>query len=152
MQLDNCLRFSAAWQVEKPHEFAYQVLEGVPIKRLKDRQGKPMTDRHLVALLSPQYPWIESTYEHSSGYVHLSDKHIFNCLALESKDERTINFKISDVDEFVPDALYVEVVAAFTEATNVVLKYAHGWAYTKNNPQAIAEMRENGLGPSRPAL
>lgn len=141
MQLDNCLRFSAAWIVEKPHDFALQVLSGVPIRKLKDQNGNLMTDRHLVETLAIEYPWIRPTYDHSSGYIHLSEKHIFNCMSMESEAEGTINFKISDHDEHVPTSLYLEVVEAFTEATKVLLKYTHGWAFTKNNPKAVAEMR-----------
>lgn len=77
MQLDDCLRFSAAWIVDKPHAFASEVLGGVPIRKLKDRDGNRMTDGYLLKKLAVQYPWVTSVYEHSSGYVHLSDKHAF---------------------------------------------------------------------------
>jgi hypothetical protein len=142
MQLDNCLRFSAAWLVEKPHDFALRVLDGTPINRLKDMNGKPMTDRHLVETLAVEYPWIKSTYEHSSGYVHLSEKHIFNCLSMKSEPQGAFTMKISDQDTFVPDQIYMEVIEAFSEATKIVLKFATGWAFTKNNPKAVAEMKQ----------
>jgi hypothetical protein len=142
MQLDNCLRFSAAWLVEKPHDFALRVLEGVPIRKLKDQAGNEMTDKHLVETLAADYPWIKPTYEKSSGYVHLSEKHIFNCMSMVSEKEGTIDMKISDEDAFIPDHIYLEVIAAFAEATKIVLKFAHGWAFTKNNPKAVAEMKE----------
>jgi hypothetical protein len=141
MQLDNCLRFSAAWIVENPHHFATRILEGVPIRKMRDQAGNLMTDKHLVEMLSAEYPWMKSTYEQSSGYVHLSEKHMFNCIRIKPQTERTISMKISDVDEFIPDPIYLEVVEAFSEATKVVLKFAYGWAFTKNNPEAVAEMK-----------
>jgi len=142
MQLDNCLRFSAAWLVEKPHDFALKVLEGVPIRKLKDHSGNLMTDKYLVATLAAEYPWIKPTYEKSSGYVHLSEKHIFNCISPVSEQDRTISMKISDEDASLPDEIYLEVIAAFAESTKIVLKYADGWAFTKNNPKAVAEMKK----------
>ena len=45
LQLDSCLRFYAAFIVEKPHEFATEVLRGTPIRKLKDKNGAVMTDR-----------------------------------------------------------------------------------------------------------
>src|SRR5271157_384961 len=90
MQLDNCLRFSAAWLVEEPHEFAKRVVEGIPISSLKDRRGHCMTDKYLKDTLAAEYPWLKPTYERSSGYVHLSEKHIFNCMKVVSEKERTV--------------------------------------------------------------
>jgi hypothetical protein len=141
MQLDNCLRFSAAWMVEEPHDFARQVLHGVQIRRLKDRGGRFLTDRHLVEQLAIEHPWVKSTYEQSSGYVHLSDKHIFNCMTLTSLEERSVSLKIGEGDNELSDALYLELVIAFIEATNLLLRFAHGWAFTKDNANAVAEMK-----------
>jgi hypothetical protein len=140
MQLDNCLRFSASWLVEKPHEFAERILEGVPIRRLKDRHGNLMTDKHLVETLAAEHPWIKPTYEKSSGYVHLSEKHFFNCMSVVSEKERIINLKISDEDAFIPDIIYLEGIATFAEATKTVLQFAKRWAFTRNNPKPVAEL------------
>ncbi len=38
--LDNFLRFYAAWLVDKPHDFAMDVMKGVRIDKLKDKDGK----------------------------------------------------------------------------------------------------------------
>src|SRR5262245_14785945 len=46
LQLDTAVRFSAAWLVARPHEFARQVLGGKQINELSDRDGKRLTDRH----------------------------------------------------------------------------------------------------------
>jgi hypothetical protein len=144
MQLDNCLRFSAAWIVDKPHEFASQVLGGVPIRKLKDRAGRPMTDRYLLERLAVQYPWLTSVYEHSSGYVHLSEKHIFNTLRIKSDSERIVEMKISERDEVVPERFYFEVIEAFSEATKLVLAMVFAWATTKDSQQAEAQTNEPG--------
>jgi hypothetical protein len=131
LQLDNCLRFSAAWLVDKPHEFGSEALGGTPIRKLRDRYGNRMTDGYLLEKLAVQYPWIKSVYEHSSGYIHLSEKHIFNTLRITSESERMINMKISDRDEVVPDRFYFEIIEAFFEATKLVLAMEAAWGLMK---------------------
>ncbi len=54
--IDTSLRFSVALLVEKPHEFAKAVLSGDRINRMKVRNGKKLTDAHLVATHSEQHP------------------------------------------------------------------------------------------------
>src|SRR5208282_165119 len=88
LQLDNALRFSAAFLVADPHAFADAVVEGTPVKKLKDKSGAFMTDRHLVSHLSKQYPWVEKVYDTTCGYIHLSEKHILQAVESTSDEER----------------------------------------------------------------
>ena len=74
LQLDNCIRFSAAWLVKDPHEFARRVMDGTPIKSIKDNNGKNLTDAYCVKKLSVTRPWVGEVYGGTSGYVHLSEK------------------------------------------------------------------------------
>ena len=52
LQLDSCLRFSAAWLVDDPHNFADKVLHDKRVDRLRDRDGNELRDRYLVAAAS----------------------------------------------------------------------------------------------------
>ncbi|MFL1914433.1 hypothetical protein ACJW8B_03270 [Plesiomonas shigelloides] len=40
IQIDTFVRFSAAWLVEKPHDFATDVIGGKHIRNMKDKNGK----------------------------------------------------------------------------------------------------------------
>ncbi len=131
LQLDNLLRFHGAWLAEDPHEFSTEVLRGTHIRKLKDRDGNPMTDRYLVNKLAEKYPVMTSVYEHTSGYVHLSEKHIFNSLGkLES--DGTFHMKVSASDGFIKERDYLEAVRAFFEITGILFSYMQGWALTKD--------------------
>ena len=53
-----------------------------------------MTDRYLVNTLSKKYEWMPRVYESTSGFIHLSEKHLLsvfdgtkgeNTLGLESE-------------------------------------------------------------------
>jgi len=48
LQLDNYLRFAAGWLVSDPHDFAFKILSGIPVRKQKTRDGKKMTDTFLV--------------------------------------------------------------------------------------------------------
>lgn len=141
MQLDNGMRLSAAWQVSDPHQLAMRVLAGDSIRTMADRSGKKMTDQYLADALATEYPWIPSVYEHTSGYVHLSDKHIFNAIQSKS-DDRAVTIKISDQDSFAVDDPYLEAIGAFIECTKLVLRYSHGWVYTKDHPEVTKQWQK----------
>lgn len=138
LQLDNCLRLSAGTLVNNPHEFAMKVLEGVPIRKQRDRSNQLMTDQHLVETLTRQFSWVKEIYDNTSGYVHLSEKHIFNAMQASGEDY-VLTLKITDRDEFIPNALYVEAIEAFKATTDILFGYVYGWAYTKDHPKEAAE-------------
>ena len=144
MNLDTALRVYAGFRVGDPHEFAISVMEGKHISRMKDRGGKPMTDRYLLSKLSRDYPWIESVYKKTSGYVHLSEVHIFNTFD-PNIDPETGKFgvKIGPRDTDLPEEFYLEAIVAFHESSGILAKYVNGWVFTKDNPERVAAMRKH---------
>lgn len=134
LQLDNFLRFAAGWLVSDPHKFAVEVLEGIAIKNLKTKDGHKMTDRFLVEHFSKEYDWIQNVYEKTSGYIHLSDKHMFVIVTDVNSKEKTITCRISDKDEHLPKEVKVEAIKAFSEITKILLHRVYSWRYTKENP------------------
>jgi len=137
LQIDNCLRVSAGTLVDDPHEFALKVFEGVPVKQIKDRRGRKMTDNYLVKELSRAYPWVEKVYMETSGYIHLSEKHFYN--AIQAEEHHHLNMKITDEDAYIPDGVYIEAIEAFKAATDLLFEYIYGWGFTKDNPEDAAK-------------
>jgi hypothetical protein len=138
LQLDNCLRLSAGILVKDPHKFALNVLEGIPIKNQKDMLNEKMTDSYLVKILSKRYPWIDEVYKNTSGYVHLSEKHIFNAMQAGNKDF-DLELKITDKDAFVTNDVYLGAIFDFQRSSDVLFEYIYSWAYTKEYPEKAAE-------------
>lgn len=131
LQLDSCLRFSAALSSTNPNDVASKVLEGVPIGNLKDQDGKRMTDGHLRRKLAVKYPWVKEIYEHTSGFIHLSEKHIFNSLHVADREEQTVLLKVGDQDAFVPQWAYLQAIAGFKNTTIVLLGLVRAWGHIK---------------------
>lgn len=131
LQLDNLLRFHGAWLADNPHSFSEEVLKGTHIKKLKDKLGNYMTDRYLLDQIAIEYPVMKSVYEHTSGYIHLSDKHIFNSLG-KLEEDGTFHMKVSTFDDFIKEGDYLEAIRAFFEITGILFRYLEGWAQTKD--------------------
>lgn len=141
LQLDSCLRFSAAYLVEKPHDFATNVLTGKPVRKMKDRNGKLMHDRYLVESLASKFEWMPRVYEATSGFIHLSEKHLFSVFE-GTEEEDCIGLRVAADDENVPEELWLELIDGFRAATDVLFEYLYGWAYAKANPDVAKSMRK----------
>jgi len=152
LQVDTALRVYAAYIVAAPHEFASAVLRGAKVSDLKDRDGNQMHDAYLVKRLAKEEncDWLPRVYRETSGYVHLSGKHIFSTFTKAEDEGPTIHMKISAVDEHLPSEIYEEAVDAFIAATELLAKYLHGWTFTKKHPETVQQLRKprDGESPS----
>lgn len=131
MHLDNVLRFYAAYISVDCHEFTMKVFEGSHIRNLKDKDGNKMTDKYLVEKLSGEHPWMTGVYEKTSGYIHLSNTHIYNSAKLKDFTERTITFSISKQDRWLTDEEKLEATNCMLEISQILFDYLFGWNQTK---------------------
>lgn len=136
IQLDNVLRFYASSLVADPNEFAKAVMEGNQVRKMKDKTGQKLTDAYLVQkfVTDPRFTiersWVSSVYDQTSGYMHLSEKHISNCV--EFKEGGSFRMKISAVDEYVPEWAYLEAIDGMAEATSLTLEFIFYWTQTRH--------------------
>ena len=138
LQIDTALRFFAAFLVDNPHEFAGSVLKGTHVDKLKDRNGEPMRDAYLVSCLPEKFSWVKEVYGKTSGYIHLSEQHIFQAVESLDEEERTLCIKVSATDKELSEKVYCEVIETFCAATEMFLYYVKGWIFTKDNPNLVA--------------
>ncbi len=131
LQLDSCLRFSAAWYASNPDEVARKIFNGARVRDLRDRDGNKMHDGYLVDKLADEHPWIKDIYENTSGYIHLSDRHIFNAMRAGDEVDRIVWVKVGEEDAFVPQWAYLEAIEAFKEITVVLLGLVTAWGGIK---------------------
>jgi len=144
LQLDNLLRFYALFIVHDPHETAFRISAGTPLTKQVDRDGRRMTDQHLVRKLSTELPWVSNVYRETSGFVHLSEKHVHNTRGSVDGANRQIEFCVSGRDYFLPDEFRIEAIECMIEITNQVLRYVYGWAKTKDTVGASRHKEGNG--------
>jgi hypothetical protein len=144
MQIDNAMRVAAGTLVSEPHQLVMNILNGIPIKRQEDRNGHKLTDQYLLSIIEKDHKWIRKVYENTSGYIHLSEKHIYNSIFVPK--DREYEIKISPKDTYIKEETYVELVEAFIAITSILFEYVEGWIYTKNNPKAAREELRRTLG------
>ncbi|MFO0874133.1 MAG: hypothetical protein U0575_09200 [Phycisphaerales bacterium] len=149
LEMDTAFRFAASWFVPDPHAFATEVLKGTRIQKLKDRDGDLLTDRHLVTLLSPTFPWIDRVYERTCSYVHLSETHMHTVLRADGGSEPRFRISVGSGDPAdITDQIYLEAVAAFRECTSILRYYVEGWVLTKSHPELIEKGRVSEHPPA----
>jgi len=140
--MDSVMRVSAFWRVAKPYEVVMQVWQGEGLNNIEDMEGNKLKDAFLREKLTKEYPFFSRMYKETSGYVHLSKRHIASQFESVDETERKVSIsigrpKLSDWRE--PDML--EAIDAFIGVTNILIYYCEGWCRTKDNP----------LGRNRPA-
>lgn len=141
LQLDTFLRFFASYLVSDPHDFATSVLAGTEIRKLRDRSGATMTDRYLVESVASEFPWVPSVYKSTSGFIHLSDKHIYGAIQSVQNDGRLSMLIGPNPDRF-PNELWVEMTEGFIAATEALFQYLDGWTFTKANSHLVQAARK----------
>ena len=147
IHIDTSLRFSAAWLVDEPHEFAMRVLKGERIDKMKDKDGRRLTDAHLVSVHTAEHPWLPDVYKSLSGYVHFSGSHIYDSVASVGDQDRTVSLEVSDVDLKFPEFSWIEVLDCFRETTSILARYLRGYAETKKLSPAELEEAKRQLTP-----
>lgn len=81
MQMDNCMRTYAAFIAEDRNAVVNCIIDGNPIKKLKDVNGKMLMDWYLKNELTKMDPLFSRVYDNASGYVHLSEKAFYQTVA-----------------------------------------------------------------------
>jgi hypothetical protein len=87
-----------------PHDVAREILRGGRSDKMKDQQGKRMTDAYLILKLAPEHPWLPDVYERTSGYIHFSGAHMFSPIAEVRKESREVEYVISETDTNYPES------------------------------------------------
>lgn len=130
--LDTYLRFYAVWLVENPHDFAKEVLSGKQVDKLKDRNNVLLKDSHIVEMATKNYSWVKKVYKTSSGFIHLSHKHVFTSTTIAGENSQMAEFKFSRNDKYVPDEAIIEALECMLEITNCIFELLSGWSETKD--------------------
>lgn len=146
LQIDTAMRINALSLVADPDATCKAVLDGEQFNRLKDRDGKKMSDAHLREKLAKDYAWITPVYEQTSDFVHLSGRHFEVSIARTDDETRTAYFQISGRDPQRPDETYFEAVDTFFEATKLAGTLMLACLTARHQPESVlATMEKDDL-------
>jgi hypothetical protein len=133
MQIDTASRVNALKLVDDMNALCEKILSGIRLDKQKDREGNFLRDAWLISKLSKEFPWVGNVYKETSGFIHLSERHLFSSIAKTDDAKRTVHFSISADDPRRPDEAYFEILDCFFEATKMAGTLILGYvAYRKS--------------------
>lgn len=119
-QIDTAMRINGLRMMGNVEEDVERIFKG---ERTFDRLmssaaaggGKPerLTDAFLKKKLAEDHPWIESLYEQTSDFVHLSFRHLFTAITETNAETQIATMAISGTDPKQDESAYYEVCDAF---------------------------------------
>lgn len=135
LQLDSLIRVSYMMGAPRSDDVADHVLKGTPFNRLKDQQGRRLTDHHLIALAAADHPWIESVYSDSNEWIHLSRIQVLSSWEISAEtNSPTLSGQFPMGRASIPPGFLRGMVDAMAEATDDLLVYMDIWRRRKGLP------------------
>lgn len=140
MQMDNCMRTYAAFIAEDRNAVIRCILDGTPIKSLKDANGNKMIDGYLKDEVAKIDPIFSKVYNNASGYVHLSEKAFYQ--TVDSCDNYKIGIQIGQPLPEKRNVTLLEASAAYIHFVNLHFKMLQ--AVVDSKQRFDASRTENG--------
>lgn len=119
--------------MDDANEHARKILHGEQLNKLLSKDGKKLTDSCLVDSFAAARGalWVKNVYRETSGFVHLSAKHVFFAFSIEDGNERSFKLKVAAERE-IPDSELSEAVEGMIEISRCILEQLESWITTKN--------------------
>lgn len=136
MQLDTVLRLYALRLVDDPSALSHEILKGQSLNKKKTREGEKLHDGYLREEVAKKEPWIRKVYESGSGFIHLSEKHIFS-LFTDHEDDGTFQIAVGPTQKHIDEKRWIEAVAAMSHTTELVISLCLEWAQRKDGGREI---------------
>lgn len=133
MQLDTVLRLSAFWLSKDRNQMAKDVFDGMQINKMKDVDGNKMTDSYLVKKLGEFFTWIPIVYKFTSGYIHFSERHIFDPIINMNEEDKTISLKIDEFDTKFQESSWLEITKCANDCLSIIKYWLNDYAKERNS-------------------
>lgn len=141
MQMDNCMRTYAAFIAEDRNAAVQCIIDGNPINKLKDINGKKMTDGHLKDEISKIDSIFSKVYDNACGYVHLSEKAFYQTV-VKCADKK-FEFQIGQPLPEKRNATLMEVADAYIHFVSLHFKFLQAVVESKERFDAAQAERES---------
>ncbi|APW60681.1 hypothetical protein [Paludisphaera borealis] len=142
-QLDSAMRLIGCLIAAEPEELIEHILNGGKPSKFKDLSGQPLNDFRLHTRLSSEYPEASRIYEQTSGYVHLSVRHIAGIWAAEASRPDRLVFTSPDALPHWDEIQIRATMVGFVWATSCLLDLAFKWQKGQQNASETEARPEN---------
>ncbi|MBT0992974.1 hypothetical protein KIN34_01540 [Cellulomonas sp. DKR-3] len=132
LQLDTLFRAHYIASCADLDALVGRLLGGEEFRRIKDLEGRPLTDARLQELAAAHHAWAVPVYRETSGWVHFSVNHMRATTQVGS--DRDFFMGVPLRPEVLAESLWLEVYGASIRATEELFDYVRGWASRKGLP------------------
>jgi len=147
LQLDNGMRFFATTLVSDYNDLFMHFLDGKPLKNFKDAKGRSLTDIYLATKLNDYFPGTLELYKSSSGYIHLSERHLFATIVSTNKSEMSISQVVGGRPDTFTLMDKTNFVYTMYQISQLVLVVVEQWKHQKDKISKL--LPENNLNDGR---
>ncbi|MBL7975650.1 MAG: hypothetical protein JNJ85_12100, partial [Candidatus Kapabacteria bacterium] len=134
LHIDTLLRWYATTLVENPHETSSKILKGAQLRDITDKLGNKLTDGYLVQKYSKYFAQLKTVYNSTSGYIHLSDKHMLAPVtSVDLTGEVTWQISRTNKDDARTYSGKIESTLCMIEITEHIIHLLNSWAEQKNS-------------------
>lgn len=132
LQLDTLFRACYLATRADADELTGRLLAGEEFRKIKDADGKNLTDARLQDLARPHHEWALAVYRETSGWVHFSVSHMRATTQVGDDSEFFMSVPLRPTT--LPESLWLELYGAAAQATEEIFDYVLGWAAQKGLP------------------
>jgi hypothetical protein len=135
MHLDTLLRLNYVFNIppKEADKLIHHIMDGEPLHKFKDLEGKRLTDGCLLKYTKDVFPWIDNVYEQTSKFIHFSERHMFVPIFSTNNEKRIVNFAIHKGSHNVEEKQITEYYDVFIIITDSIIKFINSWGERKRN-------------------
>jgi len=135
MHLDTLLRLNYISKVppKEADKLILHIMNGEPLNKFKDSEGKGLNDTRLRKYLKDVFPWIDNVYKQTSKFIHFSERHMFVPVYSTNNEKRIVNFAIHKGSHNVKEEQITEYYNVFIIITDSIIKFINSWGERKRN-------------------
>ena len=135
MHLDTLLRLNYISKIppKEADKLIHHIMDGEPLNKFKDSEGKELTDARLLKYAKDVFPWIDNVYKHTSKFIHFSERHMFVSIYSTNNEKRIVNFAIHKGSHNVKEEQITEYYNVFIIITDSIIKFINSWGERKKN-------------------
>ena len=143
LMIDNCLRCYALMIAADEQQAINCILEGGELRKLKDKSGKPMTDKNLKEQIAQYDKQLPTIYDNTSGFIHFSAKAVYQ--SIYNTESNHIGFQVGGELNEKRNVNLLECASAYFHYYQFFLKFMEAEANWKKQYDISNQEKEKSL-------
>lgn len=129
IQVDNLIRYYSILVAEDENYIDY-ILDGNPINKFKDKNGKFFSDRYLVNEIEKKYKGIDNLYSTYCGHIHFGIEHIERIKTTSDNPNAKYRVTVGDFENYSQQERE-ELVIDMVSISVTIYTIINDWLETK---------------------